>query len=43
MLLSMKGEIPSKENYHDPELKNKENKTVCYYLWNNGIEVPNNW
>ena len=33
MLLAMKGEIPGKENYHDPELKNSKGHTVCYYLW----------
>ena len=40
MLLSMKGIIPVEEYWHDPELKNKDGKTVCYYLWDNGIIVP---
>ena len=33
----MKGEIPGQEYYHDPELKDKDGHTVCYYLWDNGI------
>ena len=37
MRLAIKGEIPGKEYYHDVELKDKDGKTVCYYLWDNGI------
>ena len=36
----MKGIIPGREYWHDPEMRNKEGKTVCFYLWDNGIEVP---
>ena len=39
----MKGIIPDKRYQHDPNLKNKEGNTVCFYLWDNGIEVPEEW
>ena len=43
MRLAMKGIIPDEKYYHDPELKNNDGKTVCYYLWDNGIPVPEEW
>ena len=43
MRLAMKCIIPEKEYYHDLNLKNYEDKTVCYYLWDNGIPVPDEW
>ena len=43
MLLAMKGIIPDEKYSHDPELKNNEGHTVCYYLFNNGMEIPEKW
>ena len=43
MRLAIKGIIPDEKYYHDPELKNNDGKTVCYYLWDNGISVPEEW
>ena len=40
MLLAMRGIVPGREYYHDPEIRNKDGHTVCFYLWNNGIIVP---
>ena len=31
------------EWWHNPELRNKDRKTVCYYLWLNGTYVPDYW
>ena len=39
----MKGIIPSEKYYHNPEIRNKDGKTVCYYLWDNCVEVPKEW
>ena len=39
----MKGYIPENKYYHDPEMKNNEGHTVCYYLWDNSIKVPEEW
>ena len=43
MILAYKGIIPSNKYYHDSDLKNNHGKTVCFYLWYNGIEVPEKW
>ena len=37
MRLAEMGIIPTKDWYHYPELKDINNHTVCYYLWDNGI------
>ena len=39
----MRGIIPDKKYIHDVELKNKDGKTVCYYLFNNNIKIPERW
>ena len=39
----MIGQIPNKENYHEPWISNKDGETVAYLLIINGIEVPNEW
>ena len=31
------------EWWHNPELRNNDGKTVCYYLWLNGTYVPDYW
>ena len=41
--MAMKGIMPRWEYYNNPNLKNNEGKTVCYYLWENGILVPEYW
>ena len=43
MRLAMKGIIPDKQYWHDPELRDNDGNTVCYYLWDNGIMVPERW
>ena len=43
MILALNSIIPPKEWYHNPEIKDKDSNTVCYYLWDNGIIVPDNW
>ena len=43
MRLAMKGIIPDKQYWHDPKIKDKEGHTVCYYLWDNGVIVPDIW
>ena len=43
MFLASKGVIPSKEYQHDPNITNIDGKTVCYYLFNNGVKVPEEW
>ena len=40
MYLAKNNIIPSKEWEHDPELKDKYGNTVCYYLFNNRLQVP---
>ena len=43
MIMSKRGIIPGKEYYHNPNIIDNEGKTVCYYLWDNGIMVPEEW
>ena len=43
MYLAENGIIPPEEYYHDPELRDSRYNTVCYYLWDNGIYVPERW
>ena len=43
MLLAMNRIIGGKEYYHDPEIRNKEGKTVCFYIWKLGAKVPEYW
>ena len=43
MLLDNKGIIPPPYWYHDPNIKNKNNKTVEDYLLKNKKEVPEYW
>lgn len=43
MLLAYKGIIPPKEWNHDPNIKNKKNKTVADILKENHIPLPNEW
>ena len=28
---------------HDVKLRDNKVHTVCYYLWDNGVMVPDNW
>ena len=37
MLLAYNNKDIPKEWEHDPNIKNKYNNTVCYYLWKNEI------
>ena len=37
MILAKNSIIPSDEWYHNPNIKNKDGHTVCYYLFNNGL------
>lgn len=41
--LAIKGIIPDKKYIHDPEIRDKYNNTVCYYLFNNNINIPEEW
>ena len=29
----MNGQMPTREYIHDPEIRDNEGHTVCYYLW----------
>ena len=39
----MKGQIPDSIYNHDPDIKDNEGHTVCYYLFNNEINIPERW
>ena len=43
MILASKGIIPPKEWYHDPKLKNNDNKTVALLLIFKCETLPNEW
>ena len=43
MILALNGKIPENKFKHDANIKNKYGKTVCYYLWDNGVEVLKCW
>ena len=43
MELAYNGKNIPKEWEHDPEIKNNEGHTVCYYLWDNGVIAPEEW
>ena len=43
MILALNGKIPEDKFLHYGDLKNKYNHTVCYYLFNKGIKVPEKW
>ncbi len=43
MYLAKKEIIPPKEWYHDPNIKNEQNKSVCNYLCENNLFIENKW
>lgn len=43
MFLARNKIIPPKLWYHNPNIKNKDNKTVSDYLKQKGIPIPNEW
>ena len=43
MILAYNGITPPKEWYHNPELQNKDGKTVEIYLMEKNIFVPDMW
>ena len=40
---ALSSRIPDKKDYHDPNIKDDEGKTVEYYLKMNSVPVPNQW
>ena len=43
MKLVYNGIIPPKEWIHDPNIRDRWNKTVSYYLEENCLPIPNIW
>lgn len=43
MKMAKNGIIPGEKYYHDPEIRDKDGHTVCYYLFIKGIRVPGKW
>lgn len=40
MYLASNGIVPPQQWYCNPDISNNENHTVCYYLFNKCLEIP---